>query len=268
MSAEHGFGWIPNRANPNALRFAAHPASTIPAAALPPRKFLVCPPSVDQGALGSCTANACAHIVAILELVVGMWVWISRLMVYREARLLLGAQYLTQDSGAMPDDALAVVAGGKAGPESLWPYDVSKFTVKPGADAYAAAKPHSISWHDFDGDGDVVLSLKQAIVAGMPVNVGFTLRADARGGMAIDHVGSDGAYLYDPAQPLTKAGHDVVAVGYDDDLQAVALLNSWGESWGGMLPGQMARGRGIFWVPYSMWKSTDMANRSAVASWR
>jgi len=44
------------------------------------------------------------------------------------------------------------------------------------------------------------------------------------------------------ARNLVTAGHTVLAIGYDDDKEAVLIQNSLGPEWGG---------EGTFWMPYS-----------------
>ncbi len=258
-----GFGYVPNE-NPPTLLFSAHPARAN--VAIPPSAYLKVPPSVDQGPLGSCTGNAVAMCVAILSLARGLMVfWLSRLSLYFGGRRRLGAQYVTRDSGAMPDDVLAAAKAGEAGPENLRPYDITKFQNPPSAAELAAASGHSIDFYGLTGD--VVLEAKIALASGFPVNFGFVIRHDPRGGLQIDHVGEDGLYPWDPTQPRSNAGHDTVLVGFDDAKQQFAVVNSWGIEWGCELPGQSERGHGCYLIPYAMLASSDVSDRSAVTDW-
>lgn len=261
-----GFGWIESPDDPSALAFSAHPAATNPV--VPPRTFLTVPRSLDQGALGSCTWNATAMAIAILALSRGIVVWLSRLMGYREARILMGPQFVNQDSGAQPDDALLVAQRGLVGPESLWPYDIAKFKQKPPPEAYAAATAHSLKSYKIPQAG-CVLAAKQALAARFPVNMGFRLRANAQGVMQIDRLVA-GVYPWTTAEPFANPpeGHDVLLVGYDNDKQAFLACNSWDDDWGVEIPGQPDRGRGAFWIPFAMFASSDVSNRSAVTDWQ
>lgn len=257
-----GFGWIPN-ANPPALLFSAHPARAN--IAIPPEVFLKVPRSLDQGPLGSCTANAAAMAVAILALARGFIIWLARLSIYFGARRRLGPQYVTQDSGAMPDDALATIQAGEAGPESLRPYDVATFQRAPTLAELAAAKTHSLKKYALTGD--VVLEAKIALASGFPLDHGFQIRHDHRGGLQIDHVGVDGVYPWDPTAATSNAGHSTTIVGYSDSRQAFLVCNSWGDDWGCEVPAQPERGRGCYWIPYAMFASADVGDRSAVTDW-
>ena len=264
LSADgHGFGWIPNREGADRVAFAYHPTAVV--GALPPRVYLNTPKSLDQGSIGSCTAHGAGMAVAILELARGAQIWLSRLMVYRGARKRLGPQYVEQDSGAMPDDALDAIRDGEAAPESLWPYDVTRFRDPPSPEAVAVAKPHTVEFRPLAGD--VVHEAKAALAAGFPVNLGFQIRTDRRGGLQVDHVGADGLYPWDTTQPLARAGHDVLLVGYGSDAREFLAVNSWGSAWGCELPGQPERGRGCFRIPEAMFASSDVADRSAVVDW-
>ncbi len=257
-----GFGYIPNDEVP-ALLFSAHPARAN--VAIPPSAFLKVPPSLDQLSLGSCTANAAAMCVAILALARGLMVWLARLSIYFGARRRLGAQYVSRDSGAMPDDALATIQAGEAGPENLRPYEIAKFTQPPSAAELAVAKRYSIKKYALTGD--LVLEAKIAQASGFPIDHGFMIRHDRRGGLQIDHVGDDGVYPWDPSQNASNAGHSTVLIGYDDARQAFLCCNSWGVDWGTELPGQPERGKGMYWIPYAMFAANDVSDRTAVTDW-
>ena len=87
----------------------------------------------DQGLLGSCTANA---IGAAFEFhpddeerpKVFMP---SRLFIYYNERAVEGT--IGSDSGAMIRDGIKSVAKIGVCDETLWPYDITRFTEKPSA---------------------------------------------------------------------------------------------------------------------------------------
>ena len=70
-------------------------------------------------------------------------------------------------------DGITVVENPGAPLEQLWPYDISKFTEKPAAEAYADA-PHRIvvAKHSLPSTFD---GIRQGIAGGFPVIIGMTL---------------------------------------------------------------------------------------------
>ena len=90
-----------------------------------------CPPVYDQGQLGSCTANAIAGALQFDEIKEhknGLSTP-SRLFIYYNERVIEGT--VTSDSGAQLRDGVKTVAKQGICPEKVWPYDISKFAVKP-----------------------------------------------------------------------------------------------------------------------------------------
>lgn len=98
--------------------------------------------------------------------------------------------------------------------------------LSKGADAYGL---------DMDG-------VKQHLAQGAPVVIGMMV-----GGTFMHQmVGRD---TWNPtqrdAQGYGFSGHAMCVIGYDDDKQAVQIMNSWGPEWGK---------NGIAWVPYDVFE--------------
>lgn len=88
-------------------------------------------PVVDQGQLGSCTANAIVSgLREHLEISSGQaLVRLSRMFLYYEERNLEGT--VNQDAGASLRDGMKVLNQMGVCPEVDDPYDISKFTEPP-----------------------------------------------------------------------------------------------------------------------------------------
>ena len=135
------FGWLPDLPDVRDHRYSA--PRTL--GKLPPRIDLTpgCPPVYDQGALGSCTANA---IAAVLEFdqtkqsLADVFVP-SRLFIYYNERALEGT--VASDSGAQIRDGIKTVASLGACHERLWPYEIAKFAEKPPKGAFTDAAKHT-----------------------------------------------------------------------------------------------------------------------------
>ena len=205
---------------------------------LPPRVDLrpQCPPIYDQGQLGSCTSNAIAGAVEfdlIKEQQKRIFVP-SRLFLYYNERVIEGTQ--DTDSGAEIRDGIKSVASQGDCPEDLWPYDISKFAVKPPAQCYQSAKQYeAVKYQRLQQD---LNQLKGCLASGYPFVFGFTVYASFES----QQVATTGhASMPQPGEEVV-GGHAVVAVGFDDSQQWFLVRNSWGTSWGM---------KGYFTMPYT-----------------
>jgi len=87
-----------------------------------------CSPIENQGSLGSCTGQAIAGAIELLNKRNGKPTDVSRLFIYYYERLLLGT--VNYDSGAYIRDGIKATNHYGASLESLWPHDIRKFRSK------------------------------------------------------------------------------------------------------------------------------------------
>src|SRR5438309_11862192 len=137
-----GYGWIPDLPDQRDHLYAAPPPIL---SALPPSADLRadCPAVYDQGQLGSCTGNAIAGALEfdqMKEKLADVFTP-SRLFIYYNERALEGT--VASDSGAQIRDGIKSVARHGACPESMWPYNVAKFKMKPTRACYDEASRHT-----------------------------------------------------------------------------------------------------------------------------
>jgi C1A family cysteine protease len=219
------YGWIPDLPDSRDRMFAAPPATL---GALPASVDLrgQCPPVYDQGALGSCTANAIAGALQFDEMKQAEADAFapSRLFIYYNERVIEGT--VDEDSGAMLRDGIKSVSKQGAPHEALWPYKVTTFRDKPGAAAYKdAARHQALLYQRVPRTLD---QMKGCLADGYPFVFGFSVyesfesAAVARSGVVP---------LPSPRESLL-GGHAVLAVGYDDASARFVLRNSWGGAWG------------------------------------
>lgn len=195
-----------------------------------------CPPIYDQGALGSCTANAIACSVEYEQMKQndpGHFMP-SRLFIYYNERLMMGT--LNYDSGAYIRDGMKVVAKQGVCPESIWPYNIKSFRVKPSADAYKQASTHTSKIY-MSVDQDIT-SIKTALANGDPVVFGFSVYTSFES----KRVASTGIVPMPLRSERILGGHAVIIVGYDESKKMMLVRNSWGIKWGI---------KGYFWMPYN-----------------
>lgn len=182
------------------------------------------PSPYDQGDLGSCTANGMASQIEFLAKKNGVDFMPSRLFIYYFERNLEGT--VASDAGAEPRDGIKVLAADGAPPETEWPYDISKFTVRPPQTVLHVAKKDLVSSY-FNLKGDLA-SMRWCLKNGYPFGFGFTVYQSFES----QQVAQTGiAPMPQPNEPQL-GGHYVVAVGCDDEAQTFTIRNSWGTGWG------------------------------------
>jgi len=193
-------------------------------------------PVFDQGQLGSCSANAlsAAHLFAQLtESGSHPAVVPSRLDIYYRERVIEGTVH--EDSGAMLRDGIKALAKNGVCPETVWPYDITKFTLAPPAVAVAQEAAHKITV--YQRVLPTSLHVKQAIAAGDPVVIGIQVYASFES----DHTIQTGIIPIPAKHEQLLGGHAVILVGYDDAHSWFILQNSWGTGVGV---------GGFFYLPY------------------
>ena len=225
-----GFGWRPQlpdvRDKLYAIRLKGLPPSEYDLRASMPAVY-------DQGQLGSCTGNAIAGAMEYERDRQGLPDFIpSRLFIYYNERALEGT--VSSDSGAVIRDGIKVVNREGVCPETLWPYDIGVFTVKPPKRCYVSAEMDKAVQYE---GLQTLLALKDAIASNLAVVFGFTVYKSFES----QSVARTGVMpMPKPGEPAV-GGHAVLAVGYSDSKGHLIVRNSWGPSWGD---------HGYFYMPY------------------
>ncbi len=192
-----------------------------------------CSPVEDQGALGSCTANALVGALEYLEIKDGAtFADLSRLFVYYNERVI--EHSVGQDSGALIRDGIKTLAKLGVCSEAKWPYTISKFTSKPPAACYKEALKHQITSYQ---RLETVNDMRACLASGYPFVFGFTVYESFES----PTVAKTGVVNMPKKSEKTLGGHAVVGVGYDDSKKRFTVRNSWGPNWG------MS---GYFTIPY------------------
>ncbi len=222
MKHVQSYGWIPDRPDHRDYLYSA----IAPKIKLPSKIDLrrQDSPIENQGHLGSCTANALAGLLQFLERINGQtYKDLSRLFIYFNERAVEGT--IGFDSGAMIRDGIKVLAKYGVCPESIWPYDISKFTRKPAALCYKEGLRHRISsYHRLQTLGEMLNCLAE----GFPFVFGFTVYESFES----LKVAQTGIVPMPKKSERALGGHAVMAVGYDKAKKRFIVRNSWGPQWG------------------------------------
>lgn len=197
----------------------------------------------DQGALGSCTAQAISSAVEIILTQQKRMTEISRLFIYYNTRLLEGT--VNYDSGAYLRDGIKSCYTWGAAKESVWPYNTRQYTVRPPLNAYNDAVKYKLTQYqrvlDFNG-------VKNALALNYPVVAGFLVYSSFLG----SGVASNGMMpVPNPKREQLLGGHAIVIVGYNDARKVFICKNSWGPKWGD---------KGYFYMPYAVMQNPQMVS--------
>lgn len=202
---------------------------TMTATHLPPQVDLRsnCPPVMDQGELGSCTAHGITGALRHLLLSTGRADYpLSRLWVYYQERKVEGT--IGEDAGAEIRDGIKVIAALGAAHETLWPYDIAKFKDAPPADVGLDA--HLFRALVYERVTVSVSGLKHALALGFPVIIGLSLHESFES----DAVARTGFVPYPKRGEQMIGGHCMYVVGYVtiNGQEYFIVRNSWGADWG------------------------------------
>ncbi len=237
-----GYGWRPQLPDARDRVYARRLTSLPPECDLRPAM----PPVYDQGQLGSCTGNAIAGAMEYERDRQGLSDFIpSRLFVYYNERALEGT--VSSDAGAAIRDGIKVVNTEGVCPETLWPYNIGMFAVKPPQRCYVAAKKDTaVQYEAIATLGD----LRDAIASSLAVVFGFTVHQSFES----QTVAQTGVMPLPGRGDPVVGGHAVVAVGYSDPNSQLIVRNSWGASWGD---------HGYFYMPYEYLTGSKVSSDSS-----
>ena len=198
-----------------------------------------CSPIENQGSLGSCTGQAIAGAIELLNKRNGNYRDISRLFIYYYERLILGT--VNYDSGAYIRDGIKATNHYGASLESYWPYNIRKYRQEPITEAKNDALNRKVTRYERLTNLNGFID---ALSNGYPIIMGFNVYTS----FMSYSVAKTGVMPY----PNTKrerllGGHAVLIVGYNKTKKVFIARNSWGTGWGD---------RGYFYMPFDIIKPT------------
>jgi C1A family cysteine protease len=192
-----------------------------------------CSPVEDQADLGSCTSQALVGLLEFLENKDGVeFVDFSRLMVYYLEREAEGT--IDEDGGAMLRTGVKILHQFGTCHETTWPYDITKFKVRPSQQAYIEAEQHRITVYEKMYSLEDILT---CLASGFPVAFGFAVFEC----MKSEEMIRTGMLRMPEPDEQMLGGHAVYAVGYDLPKRLFIVRNSWGKEFGD---------EGCFYMPF------------------
>jgi C1A family cysteine protease len=158
---------------------------------------------------------------------------------------------VSEDAGASIRDGMKSVANQGVCPESEWPYNIKKFTVKPTKQCYTdALKFRSVVYRSVPQN---LNSIKSALATARGVVFGISVYESFES----DAVAKTGIVPLPAKGEKMLGGHCVRLVGYTDsglaDVPAGYFIgmNSWGTGWGL---------KGFFALPYAYVTNPNLAS--------
>jgi C1A family cysteine protease len=206
-----------------------HHAQLDPVKAWPRELSLVnkCPVVYNQGNLGSCTAQALAFAYEYSEMnqeCLTEFFIPSRLFIYYNERAMEG--HVSTDSGGDLRDGIKSLNTTGCCPESMWPYDVTQYRLRPYESCYTDAYSHKCV--KYGALNQTLEEMKACLQGGKPFVFGFVVYESFEG----KDVAETGVMPMPKEGEKVLGGHAVAAVGYNEEKKVIIVRNSWGTKWG------------------------------------
>jgi C1A family cysteine protease len=212
-------------------------------------------PVLDQGDLGSCTANAIASALMYPQILANYMkksglesstiITPSRLFIYYNERVY--EHTTASDAGASIRNGIKSVVWRGVCPELEWPYDITKFAVAPPKQDYTDAAKFKVSQYLRVQNARAIVT---SLAAGFPVVVGISVYSSFES----DEVAQSGIVPMPTKHDRLLGGHAVLATGYKNSNSGERLIickNSWGTSWGQ---------QGYFTLPFNYLDDSELAD--------
>jgi len=194
------------------------------------------PNILDQGQLGSCTANAASNALRYLLKKEKLKEWQpSRLYIYWFSRFL--EDTTNEDSGCYIRDVMKAIHTYGACDEKLLPYNINIFKKRPSNSCVRNATPHIKNFKYLSVSNNDV-SIKNCLNSGFPIVFGI----DIYESFETEAVANSGIVpMPDINNEQLLGGHCVCIYGYNETTKQYIVMNSWGSKWGD---------KGFFYLPY------------------
>lgn len=211
------------------------------------------PEILDQGQLGSCCANELSNALKFLLTKEHQTVFQpSRLFIYYFARKIDNSD-TNQDTGITIRGGMKSIATYGVCWENTWPYDITKFTIKPSQAAITASLPRAKNFQ-YHSVPQNLLSIQQALLSGFPIVIGIQVYDSFESA----EVAKTGIVPMPVSTESNLGGHCVCIIGFNNATKIFKLMNSWGKLWGQ---------QGMFTLPYNYVLDPKLADSFWVASY-
>jgi C1A family cysteine protease len=192
----------------------------------------------DQGGLGCSAVSACSNAVRfVLRKEKNKELNPSRLYMYWFARFVENPNNDFSDSGVTIRSILSSIHTYGLCDDSLFPYNVNKYKIKPPNKCIRSATPNTRDFKYLSVDNTNLTLIKQVLVAGLPIIFGMNVYESFES----ETVTRTGMVTVPRENENLLGGHVALIVGYDESKRCFIVMNSWGINWGD---------KGYFYLPY------------------
>ena len=203
------------------------------------------PPILDQLMLNACVAAAtCNALMYCLKKEKATVFKPSRLYMYYFCRFIENT--VNQDAGCYIRTAMQEIQTYGACNESLWPYYISRYKIRPSNTAVRDALTHVKGFKYMSLDHDII-QIKTALAMGYPIMFGI---AGYESFESDDALSTGNIPIPNVETEMFLGGHAILLIGYDDDTKLCTFMNSWGTGVGQ---------KGYFTIPYEYVSSHGLA---------
>ena len=142
-------------------------------------------------------------------------------------------------------DGIKSIAKKGVCPETMWPYDIQKFKIKPNDECYINALNHKCI--QYKKLNQSLNQLKNALLYGKPFVFGFSVFESFES----KETAETGSMCMPGKDDKLLGGHAVMCVGFSDSKKKFIIRNSWGVNWGD---------DGYFYMPYEFMTNKDLCS--------
>ncbi|MGI9531223.1 C1 family peptidase [Lutimonas sp.] len=195
----------------------------------------------SQGSQGSCVAWATGYYLKSFQEnyedlqngIVGLNYEMSPAYIYNQIKAT------DCDGGSAIQDALDTISSQGIVEWSVMPYDQNECDIQPNDLQKVLAEPNKIEKYYYFHQDSVYQHTKASLLRDQPVVIAVTIDRSYFG--ARDE---DGIFVYRKFKDAV-GGHAMLVVGYNDEMNAFKVVNSWGSGWGN---------NGFVWIDYKAFK--------------
>ncbi|SFG09714.1 Cysteine protease, C1A family [Salegentibacter agarivorans] len=201
------------------------------------------PPVGDQGELGACVSWATNYYMKSFQ------EKIESGLPYSEATIFSPSytyNQLTTDEcgGTSIPETLALIEEQGAATLELFPYTGNECETQPDEAVIEAAEEARIAYYKGLSGENMLAEMKALIIQQQPIVIGAVLSPEFG---KTDSFGLS-AYREHAVNYDDVTCHAMLVVGFDDEVNAFKVVNSWGESWGD---------NGFVWIDYQAFENVS-----------
>lgn len=148
-------------------------------------------------------------------------------------------------AGSVIQDALDTISSQGIADWAIMPYNENDCETQPNDLQKSLAEPNRIVEYFYLDENLALEQTKASLLNDQPVVIAVTIDRSYFG--ARDE---NGIHVYRKFES-GDAGHAMLVVGYDDDMNAFKVVNSWGKGWGN---------QGFVWIDYQAWEEAADVN--------